>query len=374
VRTARDQVLAFRLRRQHLDRRLPADALADMVAAGGIRNTPAGSAPAALAARLTGLDPGTVPAALADGSLVEVLGPRQVPTLVLPADVTVFTAGAMPAQEAALRDALGENAAKALAAGGIGLADAVRLVAEAARQELAAGPRTRGSLSAALTRRLPDALSSWCRRCGSTHLHETLFRTAGGTGAFRMHPGPGRETILAALDGIRPSPAARLDLVRRFLRCHGPAAPDDFAGWTNTGPAEARARWADLADELTPVDWDGRTGSILTEDADRLRRGRLPSGVRLLPPNDPYLLTRDRATTVPDRARRALLWPSIGAPGAVLVDGEISGIWRAQKKSSTLRLELEEFRPLSPAERSDVDTEAAILAPHRGCASAAVAY
>ncbi len=204
VQVSREHVLAFRVRRQHLDRRLPAGAPAEAVAVCGIRTTPAGTATAALAAQVAGLGTDTVPAALQDGSLVEVLGPRQVPTLVLPADVTVLTAGAPPAEDTGLRDALGENSAQALTAAGIGLADAVRQVAAAARDELAAGARTRGSLSATLTRRLPAAMSSWCQRCGSTHLHETLFRTAGGAGAFRIQPSPGRETTLAALDGPRP--------------------------------------------------------------------------------------------------------------------------------------------------------------------------
>jgi hypothetical protein len=52
------------------------------------------------------------------------------------------------------------------------------------------------------------------------------------------------------------------------------------------------------------VSWDGRAGSVLREDIDELRGARLPSGVRLPPPGDPYLLARDRATLIPDPSRR----------------------------------------------------------------------
>ncbi|ACQ81913.1 hypothetical protein Bcav_3671 [Beutenbergia cavernae DSM 12333] len=51
VTTARRQVLAFRLRRQHLTRRLGAARMGEATASRGVRNSPAGSAPVALLAR-----------------------------------------------------------------------------------------------------------------------------------------------------------------------------------------------------------------------------------------------------------------------------------------------------------------------------------
>lgn len=376
----RDHVLAFRLRRQHLDRRLGGASLAAAVAACGIRNTPPGSAQTALAARVYGLSAETVPAALADKSLVEVLGPRLTPTLVLPPDVPVFTVGAMPADDASLEDVVGEIPTKALAADGISLPEAVRQVSDAAREVLAGGPLTRGGLSAALTRRLPDSMSAWCQRCGSRHVWESLFRIPGGTGVFCFAPRSGREVSFVRMEDWLGSPApdpedadaARLDLVRRFLSCHGPATPGDFAGWTNTGPGEARRRWADLKDELDEVTWDGRAGSVLAEDVPRLRRLAPPDGVRLLPPGDPYLLSRDRSTLVPDAGHRKVLWPPLGAPGALLVDGEVTGIWRAQRKWSTLRVQVLAFALLPATTSSAVQIEAELLASLRNCRAADV--
>jgi Winged helix DNA-binding domain len=370
VPTSRENVLAFRQRRQHLDRRLPEARLAEVAAdCCGLRNSPPGSAGAALAARSTG----AVAEALADGSLVEVLGPRLVPTLVRPEDVALLTVGTMPADERALVDTVGPQAAKDLEAAGIGLADAVRQLTEVAEDELAAGPLPRGELSAAMTRRLPEAMSSWCARCGSRHVRETLFRVPGGAGVYRLEPRSGRQVWFALLDQpLRPdsnrAEPLRLDLVRRFLRGYGPATPADFAGWTGTGPTEARRRWRALGDEL--ADLDGR--SALAEDVPRLRRARLPEGVRLLPPGDPYLLARDRATLVPDPAVRALLWPSVAAPGAVLADGELVAAWRARKKGSTLEVELATFGALPPPALAAVEHEAARLATHRSCTTAAV--
>jgi hypothetical protein len=132
-----------------LHRRLPAARLGTAVAdCCGIRNSPPGSADAALEARLNGLAAGTVAGALAGGSLVEVLGPRLVPTLARPEDLGLLTVGALPAEERALTDLVGPVTANELAAAGIGLADAVRQLTETARAELATGPRTRAATSA----------------------------------------------------------------------------------------------------------------------------------------------------------------------------------------------------------------------------------
>jgi hypothetical protein len=371
METSRERVLGFRLRRHHLGRRTGAGALADVAAVAGIRSSPPGTAPEALAARLARLPADAVDTAVEAGTVVEILGPRLIATYVPAEDVAVFTAGTMPAEETALREMLGDRTAKALKADGIGLADAVRRISDAARDELSDGPRTRGALSAALTRRLPSSMSGWCERCGSVHVSETLFRTPGGTGVLRIEPRTDREVVLGALDLPAADPeATRLELTRRFLRAYGPATPEDLAGWTNTGPGEARRRWALLAGELADVTVDGRTAQLLSADAAALTRATRPEGVRLLPAGDPYLLGRDRATLVPDAAARKRLWPSIAAPGAVLVDGELTASWRARRKKHVLEVDLTSFGPKPAA--AAVEDEARLLATQRGCAEVAV--
>jgi len=162
------------------------------------------------------------------------------------------------------------------------------------------------------------------------------------------------------------------ELLRRFLRCYGPATPGDFADCTRIGAADARQRFTELADDLQEVSWDGQTGSVLREDIDELRGARRPSGVRLLPPSDPYLLARDRATLIPDPSKRKVVWPSLGAPGTVVVDGEIVATWRSQKKGTVLRVQISYFdRPIAKA-AALIEQEAQLLAELRGCRTAEV--
>jgi hypothetical protein len=382
VTTTRRQVLAFRLRRQHLVRRLAAARMAEATATCSVRNSPAGSAQVALLARVDGISEDRVSAALSGRSLVEVQDPRLVPALVRPEDMAVFTVGGIGTDDASLREKFGKNAAKALAAAGIRPIDALNRVVEAAHAELAGGVRGTGELSAAMTARLPEAMSLWCERCGSRHVHESLFRLPGAVGVACIAPRSGREVRYVRTDqwlgrevpalGSPATRAAGRELLRRFLRCYGPATPGDFAGWTWIGAAAARQRFTELADELQEVSWDGQTGSVLREDIDELRGARTPSGVRLLPPNDPYLLARDRAALIPDPAKRKVVWPSLGAPGTLVVDGEIVAIWRSQKKGTVLRVQISYFdRPIAKA-AALIEQEAQLLAELRGCRTAEV--
>ncbi len=52
----------------------------------------------------------------------------------------------------------------------------------------------------------------------------------------------------------------------------------------------------------------------------------MASGVRLLGGHDPYVAQPDRAMLVPDPAVRKQLFPPVGRPGVVLVDGTIAAL------------------------------------------------
>jgi hypothetical protein len=382
VTATRERVLAFRLRRQNLVRRLVAGRMPDAIAACGVRNSPPGSAQVALLARVDGVSAERVSAALADRSVVEVHDPRMVPALVPAEDLAVFTVGGVGTDDASLREKFGVVAAKALAQAGISATDALALVVEAARAELAGGVRATGELSAAMTARLPEPMSLWCERCGSRHIHESLFRLPGSLGISCIAPRSGRAVRYVRVDGwlgreapAVGSPAARdagRELVRRFLHCYGPATPAGFAAWTGIGVAAARQRFTELADDVREVSWDGQQGSVLRDDVDDLRGARPASGVRLLPPNDPYLLAPDRATLVPDPSRRRAVWRSLGAPGTLVVDGEIVATWRSQKKGTVLRVQISYFdRPVAKA-AALIERETHLLAELRGCRTAEV--
>lgn len=377
-RVARDRVLAFRLDGHHLSRRQPPDALLDVAAACGIRNTPPGSAALALHARIAALPLDAADRALAAKTLVEVLAMRLSPHLVPARDVAVFTLGALPADETSLRAPLA-NHLPALEQAGISTTDALAQAVEAARLELDGRTLTRAELSAALTKRLPAGLSVWCRPCNARHIQESLFRLIGVQGVYAIDR-RARSDGYARLDqwlGSQPDGdrlAARAELIRRYLRCFGPSTPTHFASWAGIAAADAKQSWDALRDSLVEVQLEKGRAWLHAEDVAHFESPPEPTGVRLLPPYDAYLDQRDRETLVPDTAQQKHVWRILGNPGVVLARGEVVGVWRPKKQGKRLQLTVEPLAPLARAVRAEIEAEAATLAPRRGCATAEVAF
>jgi hypothetical protein len=153
---------------------------------------------------------------------------------------------------------------------------------------------------------------------------------------------------------------ARLELARRYLHIFGPATAASFAGWAGIRPLDARSAWEALRGELSPVRTPVGDAWILAADEDAFRGRSSPAApARLLPSGDAYYLLwgGDRALLVPQAKRRAALWTSRVWPGALLVDGEIVGVWRR----SAGEVAIEVWRRLSSTEREVVEAEAVSL-------------
>ncbi|MEX2622064.1 MAG: crosslink repair DNA glycosylase YcaQ family protein [Egibacteraceae bacterium] len=120
------------------------------------------------------------------------------------------------------------------------------------------------------------------------------------------------------------------------------------------------------------MDVDGRQAWIPEAGHAALAAPPDPPAVRLLPPSDPFLQARDRELLAPDPAHRKVLWPILGRPGALLVEGDVAGTWRARKKGRRIALTVAPFGRLPTAARGGLDEEAALLAAARGATGATV--
>ena len=168
---------------------------------------------------------------------------------------------------------------------------------------------------------------------------------------------PDGHGFVPARDWLEPSAsppdrdAALAELARRYLRGHGPAAPQDLAAWSGLGLRAARAAFAAIAGELAA---DGERVDLAERDAPRGR-----GAPRLLPAYDPYLLGwRDRSFAVaPEHAR--LVHPGGGTIRATAIaDGRAVATWTAP--GGTVRLE--PFAPLDPEVAAALEREAAAVA------------
>ena len=186
--------------------------------------------------------------------------------------------------------------------------------------------------------------------------HNNL-RYAAPTGTVLLRWDGARQPVIWTVPPPKMDPArARLELARRYLHIFGPATPTGFARWAGIGSPEASAAFTALAGELTPVRTPIGNAWVLAADETAFRSKPGPAApARLLPSGDAYYLLwgRDRALLVLEATRRAQLWTTRVWPGAVLVNGEIVGVWR--RSAGDVAIEL--WRRLSSQEWAAVEAE-----------------
>ncbi len=369
----REQALAFRLEQQHLARRLPPGALLAAVTACGIRNSPPGSAEMALHARLADFNLSQLQNALADRELLEIWSMRLSPFFLQPAAAAIFTTGLLPQNDAWLRVYL-QTALSVLDGAGISATEALEVTAAAALEALDGRRLPKGELSTEISRRVPDKMLFWCVGCGASHINETLFRLSVQKAQICFESRTGAALLFVRSDQWLKTPLPQLDpehaqseVLRRYLHLYGPSNPQHYSIWAGLTLAQARLTWQILISELAELRFEGKPAWLLQSDQPVFEAARLPVGIRLLPPYDPYLLLSDRATLVADKKRHSQVWRAIGNPGVVLAGGEVAGVWRPQKKGQRLLLTIEPFQVLPPEIRASIEAEAFGLAHLRGC-------
>lgn len=238
------------------------------------------------------------------------------------------------------------------------------------------GPLSKEQLGEAIAQGTPSWAMRSCERCGRDHPDDGLIKRLAWSGRLRIEA-DGRTTDRVAAAG-RWCPAryqrvpeeGRAELVRRFLRLHGPATVDDLAEWAGIEGAYALACWALISDELQPVAAPHGDGWVHSEDLELLRDPPPSSRPRLVPGYDPLLQTRNRSSLVADREQQREIWRSTANPGVVIVDDEIAGIWRARKRRDRLEVRTNSYGSELPLAQLEADASA--IAGARGLRDATI--
>ncbi len=381
VAVDRRQVLAYRLAAQGLSARGTSDPLALTVLDLGIQDAQGTSARVALAARLAGpVPPADFGAAddpdvggAADGAALALAWThRGAPHLHRAADLPALAEALWPRGDADAAKRLGA-AGRTMKAAGLSPEEGLRQTAAAVGAVLT-GPMPKGELSAAVTSRIPAALSVECRGCGSTHVNDQLLRLAALPGGARHVPGSTPLTFvpIASWPGVPARPVGTVTVVDAYLRLLGPAGPGEAADFLGTTRSELGDAWPS---DLTEVSIDGgRPVRLPAGSVPALLNPPEPAAARLLPPSDPYLQARDRNLALPDRDHQKALYRILGSPGAVLVAGEIVGLWRPKASGRRLELTISLFTRLKAPARAAVEAEAERVGAVRGASSTTVRY
>ncbi|MFF5056458.1 winged helix DNA-binding domain-containing protein [Micromonospora sp. NPDC000663] len=349
----RHQVMNFRVRAQQLDRSegtLADTAILDI----GVQNTGPDGARWALAVR------GVDVTALSDRDVVLLWTVRGAPHLYRRADVGAVAAAVGPFSDADAGKRI-YDASRPLKAAGIGNLAALDEVADRMRAIVTA-PTVKGTASGRLATMLPEPYLRFCRPCDATHVYEMPFRLAAVRAGLELDLDTS-PPVLRRITGFRKATAVddRLDLIRAYLRLLGPATPKQVADYLDAPLKDVKALWPE---DVIEVRVDGEVRSLLAADEEALESAER-TGTRLLGPYDLFLQAKDRATLVSDAARAKELWPVLGRPGAVLVDGELVGTWRPRKSGRAFTVAVQPWQRLPGATRKAVTAQAELLAAHR---------
>jgi hypothetical protein len=148
---------------------------------------------------------------------------------------------------------------------------------------------------------------------------------------------------------------ALAELVRRYLRSHGPATIRDFVWWSGLTTVDAK-RGLEIT-RARPEVVDGLTYWTIGHGGSRTT---VRSAVYLLPIYDEYLNAyRDRQAVPHGGITATAARPTTGFVHSVIVDGQVAGMWRTVSKRSGLMLDVVPHRPLTGAERRSLADAAA---------------
>ena len=155
------------------------------------------------------------------------------------------------------------------------------------------------------------------------------------------------------------------EVCRRYLRTYGPATPKDFREWFTSRrftPADARALFDSIGNELEAVDVEGHPAFVLAGDTEFPQP---EASVRLLPEYDVYVMgSRERDQLVPDEARRQVAAHGRGkyeGPAGVrflMIDGVAAGLWERKKRGKRIELRVTPSGKLTRSERTGIKAEA----------------
>jgi hypothetical protein len=160
----------------------------------------------------------------------------------------------------------------------------------------------------------------------------------------------GKRQTFARLDERAPEgpsydrEEALAEVVRRYLRSHGPAAAEDLGWWSGFTVSDVRKALGSLGDEVRSEDLDGLTLWSLGSG----ERVPTPRGLHLLPPYDEVLVGYSVSRFAGDRRRELAraAWADRSLPsGIVLLDGAVAGYWSRRVAGSAIDLGVVLERP-----------------------------
>lgn len=351
-----EEVTAWRMRRQFLDERVPAERMLEVASRlCGLHAQLTSSAELTLWARVEGLEPDAVSRALWEQRTLYKSWAMRGTLHLLPAAERGLWNAALGTYDHYLKPAFFK---------GFGTSEEeVLALIDAVSEALDGRELTREELASAVA-----------ERTGSAELGEKLagswgplLKPAAFRGRLQFAPSRGRNVCFTRpeeAEAMDPDEALR-EVARRFLAAYGPADRDDLARWFATTPAKAGKLLEAIGAE--PVEVDGTP--LFAPSGGLAKAARPPKVVRLLPAFDQWVVgaTRQIEHLLPAGVGRERVYrPQGWLTPVLLVEGRVGGLWRHERRGKRLEVSIEALEKLPAWARKAAEAEAESLASYLG--------
>ena len=159
---------------------------------------------------------------------------------------------------------------------------------------------------------------------------------------------------------IEPKEALQ-DIARRYLQAYGPATSDDFAFWWGGGKTVAKNLFLSLAEELEEVEVEGWRAFALRATLPLIQSFEPTEQIHLLPLFDVYTIGASPRGCEPLLApvyKRQVFNLQGWTFAVVLVNGTIQGIWHSQIRRGQIVIKVNLFCSSTAVIRKGIEAEA----------------
>ena len=196
-----------------------------------------------------------------------------------------------------------------------------------------------------------------------------LIHTIGAREAICSGPNSGNESTYVRAGRWIPNwkdmarDQAERELLKKYLRVHGPSTLTDFALWMGLYVKDVKELWNQMRKEMIQVEVEGWKAEALEDDASDLERAQVDEpNVHLLPNFDAFLLGHKSHRNVVDKRNHKKVYRDQGWVSPVLlVNGRAAGVWSYHSSRSGLEVRVEPFAKLPANLKSQVREEASRL-------------
>lgn len=153
-------------------------------------------------------------------------------------------------------------------------------------------------------------------------------------------------------------------LAKNYFMSHGPATLADFTWWSGLSVTEARKGLESIKNDFVSVKIASDTYWVTESSSKTVKTS---DSVFLLPAYDEFLISyKDRSASITiENHKKAISSNGIFRP-VVLVNGQISGLWKKVIKKDRIVVETEYFRPHNKAEEQSITKAATLLSNFAG--------